>query len=214
MIDSFFSVIITTYNRSRVLTNALESLISQSESDWEALIVDDGSTDDTHSVVQKYLEAYPISYIKQENKGEESAKNTGIRAARGKYITFLDSDDAYHPDHLKKRKLILQKHPEIDLLHGGFKVIGDEYVPDRFNPQRKIHLSECAVGGTFLVRRKLLLALNGFQKVAIGTDADLLARMNQFGAKIHKVDYPTYIYNRETPDSLTHSFSRKHKAVK
>ena len=197
------------------MTNALDSLISQNESDWEALIIDDGSTDDTQSMVQRYLNKYPhISYINQKNKGEEGAKNTGICNAHGEYITFLDSDDAYHPDHLKTRKTIFQKHPEIDMLHGGFQVIGNEYVPDRFDPQKKIHLSECAVGGTFFIRKELLLALNGFRKVPIGTDADLLERVNRIGATIHKVDHPTYIYNRKTSDSLTHSFSQKHKTVK
>lgn len=215
MPNYFFSVIITTYNRSKILIRALESLSAQTESDWEAIIIDDGSTDDTCSRVSEYLEAYPnIFYIKQENRGEEGAKNTGIRAADGNYITFLDSDDAYHPNHLKIRKSILEKHPQIDLLHGGVEIIGDEYVPNRFDPNEKIHLSECVIGGTFFIRRKLALALNGFQRVPIGTDADLFERVYDYGAKIRKVDHPTYIYNRELPDSLTHSFNQKLNSVK
>lgn len=214
MANCFFSVIITTYNRSEVLVRALESLIGQTELDWEAIVVDDGSTDDTFSVVDKYLNLHPnIFYIKQENKGEEGAKNAGIKAARGTYITFLDSDDSYHRDHLKIRKAILQRHPQIDLLHGGVEIIGDEYVPDRFDPKKNIHLSECVIGGTFFIRRKLVLALNGFQRVPIGTDADLYERIYDQGAEIRKINHPTYIYNRELPDSLTHSFSRKHSTV-
>ena len=120
MANCFFSVIITTYNRSAVLGGALESLIAQTESDWEAIIIDDGSTDDTYLRISEYLGAHSnILYIKQENKGEEGAKNAGIRAASGTYITFLDSDDLYHRDHLKIRKSILLRHPQIDLLHGG-----------------------------------------------------------------------------------------------
>ena len=215
MANCFFSVIITTYNRSEILIKALESLIAQTESDWEAIIIDDGSTDDTYSRVSEYLEAHSnILYIKQENKGEEGAKNAGIRAAGGTYITFLDSDDSYHRDHLKIRKSILEQHPQIDLLHGGVKIIGDEYVPNRFDPNKKIHLSECVIGGTFFIRRKLVLALDGFQRVPIGTDADLFERIYDYGAKIRKVDHPTYIYNRQLPDSLTHSFSQKYNSVK
>lgn len=211
MTNCFFSVIITTYNRSDVIKRALESLIDQTETDWEAIIVDDGSTDDTYLSVRHYLnQGFRISFIKQKNKGEEGAKNTGIRAARGEYITFLDSDDTYHPDHLKKRKSILEKHREIDFIHGGVKIIGDEYVPDRLDPKRKIHLSKCAIGGTFFVRRELLLVLNGFRRMPIGTDADLYERISRLKAKIRKVDFPTYIYNRRRRDSLTHSFSRKH----
>lgn len=214
MADCFFSVIITTYNRSGILITALESLIAQSESDWEAIIIDDGSTDDTYSRVGEYLKVHSnIFYTRQENTGEEGAKNTGIRAAEGEYITFLDSDDSYHRDHLKIRKSILQKHPQIDLLHGGVKIIGDEYVPNRFDPNKKIHLSECVIGGTFFIRRKLLLSLNGFQRVIIGSDADLFERIYNYGAIIRKVHHPTYIYNRQLPDSLTHSFYRKFNAV-
>lgn len=211
MTKHFFSVIITTYNRSEVLIKALKSLIDQSESDWEAIIVDDGSTDDTYSRVAKYLQTHSnITYIKQENKGEEGAKNTGIHAARGRYITFLDSDDTYHPDHLKIRKAILQKQPKTDLLHGGVGIIGDEYVPNRFNPKEKIHLSECVIGGTFFIRRKLIIALKGFQRVPIGTDADLFERIYNSGAEIQKVNHPTYLYNRQLQNSLTHSFYQKH----
>lgn len=210
MANTFFSVIITTYNRSEVLTRAVKSLIAQTEPDWEAIIVDDGSTDDTHLRISKYLETHSnIFYIKQKNKGEEGAKNTGIRVATGKYITFLDSDDSYKPDHLKIRKSILKEHPHIDLLHGGVKIIGDEYVPDRFNPNKRIHLSECVIGGTFFIRKDLVLKINGFQQVPIGTDADLFERISLRGAKIRKVDHPTYIYNRQMADSLTHTFSAK-----
>lgn len=197
------------------MIRALESLIAQTETDWEAIIIDDGSTDDTYSRIGKYLYTHSnIIYIKQENKGEEGAKNTGINAASGNYITFLDSDDSYHRDHLKIRKSILEKHPQIDLLHGGVEIIGDEYVPNRFEPNKKIHLSECVIGGTFFIRRKLVLSLNGFQRVPIGTDADLFERIYHHGAKIRKVHHPTYIYNRQLPDSLTHSFSQKFNSVK
>jgi len=215
MANTFFSVIITTYNRSEILIRAVKSLIAQTESDWEAIIIDDGSTDDTYSRLSKYLKSHPsIFYIKQKNKGEEAAKNTGIRAASGSYITFLDSDDFYQRDHLKIRKSILQEHPHIDLLHGGVKIIGDKYVPDRFNPNKRIHLSECVIGGTFFIRKNLVLKLNGFQRVPIGTDADLFERISRRGAKIKKIHHPTYIYNRQLPDSLTHAFSRKHDRVK
>lgn len=215
MTTRFFSVIITTYNRSMLLTRALNSLVAQTECDWEAIIVDDGSTDDTFLQVDKYLQLHSnITYIKQENEGEEGAKNTGIRAATGSYITFLDSDDLYHRSHLNIRKSILQKNPQIDLLHGGVEIIGDEYVPNRLDPINKIHLSKCVIGGTFFIRRALILSLNGFLRVPIGTDADLYQRVCELGAEILKVDHPTYIYNRQLGDSLTHSFHQKYNRVK
>ncbi|MEP6626957.1 MAG: glycosyltransferase family 2 protein, partial [Ginsengibacter sp.] len=90
----FFSVIITTYNRAGLLIRALESLTSQEETDWEGIIVDDGSTDDTAIAVLPYLKpGSNFRYIRQQNTGYSDAKNTGIFSATGKYVTFLDSDD-------------------------------------------------------------------------------------------------------------------------
>src|SRR5690606_12706021 len=154
MRNSFFSVIITTYNRAALFKRALESLISQTEKDWEAILIDDGSTDDTYDQIEPYIDKYPqIQYKKQSNRGTVSAKNAGIASARGKCITFLDSDDEYSVNHLQSRRLILEENPNVEFLHGGVRVIGNEYVPDRHDHSKKIHLSECVIGGTFFIKK-------------------------------------------------------------
>ena len=80
----FFSVIISTFNREILLMRALNSLISQTEEDWEAIVVDDESTDQTHTQILQLLKAYPkIKYIKRSHGGEALAKNTGISSATG-----------------------------------------------------------------------------------------------------------------------------------
>jgi glycosyltransferase involved in cell wall biosynthesis len=90
----FFSVIITTYNRADLLVRALDSLICQTENDWEAIIIDDGSNDDTAERISPFLNSEKrIVYIRQQRRGASVAKNTGIFLSKGKYITFLDSDD-------------------------------------------------------------------------------------------------------------------------
>ena len=162
----FFSVIITTYNRANLLVKALDSLICQTENDWEAIIVDDESTDDTYLRVLPYIQANSnIRYISVIHGGEAMSKNKGISSSFGKYITFLDSDDEYELSHLQKRKEILMHDPSIRFLYGGTKIIGNQYVPDRFDPSKIIHLSKCTIGGTFFIEKDTLLKLKGFRKI-------------------------------------------------
>jgi glycosyltransferase involved in cell wall biosynthesis len=92
------SVIIPTYNRSHYLGKAIDSVLTQSYGDYELIVVDDGSTDDTQDALAMYRNA--IKLIRQENGGASSARNTGIRAARGEWVAFLDSDDEWLPEKL------------------------------------------------------------------------------------------------------------------
>jgi len=202
-----FSIILTTYNRSRLLVRALNSLIAQTFKDWEGIIIDDGSTDDTEEAVREFILNYDnIHYFKQENRGEAGAKNRGISLSCGQYISFLDSDDEYRQDHLEIRNQILTRYPDIQILHGGVKVIGDEYVPDRKNPQQMIHLSNCIVGGTFFIEQKAMQLLGGLKDIPIGADSDLFERAVGRGMKISKTKFPTYIYHRTSQNSITHNF--------
>lgn len=205
-----FSIVIATYNRAGFLNRALDSLISQTEADWEAWIIDDGSTDHTEDILKDYLSKYKNIYYHKINKsGEAYAKNTGISLSTGEYITFLDSDDAYEPDHLAHRKTILQHNPETQLLHGGIKIIGDPFVPDRHQPNTSIHLSQCIIGATFFIHHEAISILNGFEKLPIGNDAALYEKAVKANLNILKSDYPSYIYYRNHSDSITHNIAKK-----
>ncbi len=200
----FFSVVITTYNRAHLITRALNSLISQTEFDWEAIIVDDDSSDDTYSKILSYTKKYSqIRYIKKIHSGEALSKNTGIYSAKGRFITFLDSDDEYDPLHLESRKQILMHNLNVELLYGGVKILGNQYVPDRYNYEKNINLNECIIGGTFFIDRNIALSLNGFRNILVGTDADLFDRAKNAGTTMIEVSQPTYIYHHETADSIT-----------
>ena len=204
----FFSVVLTSYNRARLLKRALLSLINQTEKEWEAIIVDDGSTDDTHAQITPYLKTNnKITYFRQVSKGCVASKNAGISLSTGKYITFLDSDDEYSPDHLATRKAILTKNPAVSFLHGGVKVIGSPYVPDRFDYKKMVHLRNCAIGGTFFIEKNLAFLLKGFSAMSLGHDADFFDRVIQSGASIMKTEQPTYIYHRETQNSITNNLT-------
>jgi len=200
----FFSIVIATYNRALLLKKAIDSLISQSEKDWEAIIVDDESTDDTYLQVLPYLKSNPqIKYVRKTHSGEAMSKNTGIYSSSGKYISFLDSDDEYSPLHLHSRKEILMHDPSLLFLYGGVKVIGNPYVPDRFDLNKMIHLRECVIGGTFFINRSTLIQLHGFRNLMFGADSDLFDRAVESGILTKQTDIPTYIYHHETEDSMT-----------
>ncbi|HCY01138.1 MAG TPA: glycosyl transferase [Bacteroidales bacterium] len=200
----FFSIVIATYNRANLVKRALKSLISQTETDWEAIIVDDGSTDNTHEQILPYIKDYAkIRYVRKFHSGVVQSKNKGINLSNGKYISFLDSDDEYSPNHLKARKQILLDNPTVKFLYGGVEIIGNQYVPDRFDYSKKIHLSKCVIGGTFFIERQSLVSLNGFIEVPIGTDADLFERAKNAEIKMMETNLPSYIYNRTSKDSIT-----------
>ncbi|MBN2481231.1 MAG: glycosyltransferase family 2 protein [Bacteroidales bacterium] len=199
-----FSIIITTRNRAQLLKRALDSLILQTENDWEAIVVDDGSTDDTYTQILSRLRSCPkMEYIWKPHSGPVRSKNYGINVSTGKFVTFLDSDDEYHPVHLESRKEFLIENPSVSFLYGGVKIIGNQYVPDKDNPSVRIHLSDCVIGGSFIIEREVLISLNGFRDIILGSDSDFFSRAKKAQINMAETEVPTYIYHRENQDSLT-----------
>lgn len=96
----FFSVVIPTYNREKHIKKAIDSVLAQTFTDFEVLVIDDGSTDGTRGVVQAYTDPR-VRYIYQENRERGAARNHGARLARGSYICYLDSDDYWFANHLE-----------------------------------------------------------------------------------------------------------------
>lgn len=125
----FFSVIIPTYNRAGDLKRSLDSVLQQTFTDFEVVIVDDGSTDDTAQVIQTYTDAR-IKYIYQQNSERSAARNNGIRNASGKYICLLDSDDVYYPEHLDVLHQQIVKDGEPIAVYKTMMNYGDRSRPD------------------------------------------------------------------------------------
>lgn len=196
----FFSVIICTYNRSRIIARALDSLLKQTCNDWEGIIIDDESADNTKEIVTAYKREN-IRYIRHSHRGCARSKNAGMEVAKGKYITFLDSDDEYAPEHLAIRMKILQNEPDIDLLYSDVEVVGDPYVPDKDHPEKMIAIADCTVGGTFVIRRAALWATDRFRDV-YSDDSSFLEKFIASGRSAKKIGSPTYIYHRDSPDSM------------
>jgi hypothetical protein len=121
------SIIIPCYNHGHYLGTALESILAQIFPAWEAIIVDDGSTDSTHQVAAEYAERdCRVRYIHQQNAGLSAARNTGIRAARGQYLAFLDADDAWEPDFVAACLLALEAEPDLVGVYTRFFFMDEE----------------------------------------------------------------------------------------
>jgi glycosyltransferase involved in cell wall biosynthesis len=114
---------ITTYNRASFVVAAVESALAQTYVDFEVLVVDDGSTDETERALQEYEGR--IRYHRQENAGRAAARNTALRIAAGEFVAFLDSDDLWLPDKLAREVEALDAHPSAGLVHGHVEMIGD-----------------------------------------------------------------------------------------
>ncbi len=144
--NPLFSVVIPLYNKELVVKRAIDSVLNQTEENFEIIIVNDGSTDKSQDEVEK-INSKRINLIVQENQGASAARNKGIDHSKGKYVAFLDGDDVWKPNHLQLQKKLIEKFPdcglyatahEIHLKNGKTKCLefgvknGFEGIIDRF----------------------------------------------------------------------------------
>lgn len=129
-----FSVIIPTHNRARLISRAIRSVLSQTFQDFELLIVDDVSTDATKEVVASFRDKRIIYIRREDNGGAAAARNTGIRYAKGKYISLLDDDDEYLPEFLEKMNQKFESSPQ----GVGFGWCGVRWVSDTSDGEKEM----------------------------------------------------------------------------
>ena len=130
------SVVIATYNRARLLPETVDSVLAQSFQDFELIVVDDGSTDDTRDALASYKDR--IQYIYQENRGPSAARNLGVRHSKAKWISFQDSDDLCLPQHLQTLYGYVQAHPDCGMVFAnGDYLGGPEHNRDAIIPRVK-----------------------------------------------------------------------------
>jgi glycosyltransferase involved in cell wall biosynthesis len=118
----FFSIIIPTYNRADLIECTIKSVLGQSFDDFEIIVIDDGSTDNTEKILKKFA-AVNFRYFKIENGERGAARNYGVTKAKGKYVFFLDSDDILFPNHLSRAYEYLTTHNYPEFFHSRFDVI-------------------------------------------------------------------------------------------
>lgn len=131
--NPLISIIIPCYNQAAFLHDCINSLQGQTHDNWEAIIVNDGSTDETREIASSLLNLETrIRYIEQPNSGACAARNTGFRMAKGSYIQLLDADDKLEPDKLRQHSDYLEEHPKIDIVFGDARYFTTEN-PDKLD---------------------------------------------------------------------------------
>lgn len=123
--NPFFSVVVPCYNRGPLLADTVAGILRQQETDFELLLVDDGSRDDTLAVAQGLARTDSrIRVFTQPNAERGAARNHGLREAKGRYVNFFDSDDEMYPRHLLVVREYLAQHGEVEVVHTGYEIIG------------------------------------------------------------------------------------------
>jgi len=201
------SIIVPTYNRAQYLVEAIQSVLEQTFHDYEIIVVDDGSTDDTKAALQKKNIFKNIIYIYQNNCGLKSAvRNIGIQAAKGKYIAFLDSDDKWLPLKLEKQVDILEKDPNCALVCSNAYILKDDvptqelYVQSETmvsgNVFQKLLHNNFIINSSVVVRKNILQKLGGLDEDRIiksSEDYDLWLRVGRLYA-ITSISEPLTFY--------------------
>ena len=201
----YFSIIIPTYNREKIIQKTIESVIIQSYDDWEIIVIDDGSKDNTKKVVEQCISRNKrIKYIYQNNAERSVARNNGIKHASGDWICFLDSDDAFKKNHLEtiyERIKINQKEKNkvsfyvtgqetINTITGE-KTILNNKIPKKDKPF--FFANGSIVPGRVCISKKVLEKHNFDESIVIVEDADLWFRLSCH-YQCEYIDKPTFTY--------------------
>ncbi|QIE55940.1 glycosyltransferase family 2 protein [Pikeienuella piscinae] len=186
------SVVIPTHNRAHLICDALRSVQTQTYSDMEIIVVDDGSDDDTETTVARWAgsASIPLRYIRQARGGGNAARNRGIDAARGRYVAFLDSDDVWRPRKVEKQIALLKALPGYGAVYTGLREVEVESgaviaAPQHAYPEgdllRALLVRDAtAPTSTYLIEKRLLQEAGCFDlELAARQDWDMWIRIAQ-----------------------------------
>ncbi len=198
------SIILPTYNRAHIIEKAIQSVLNQTYQDFEIIIIDDGSKDDTKKIIRGFQEKdNRIKYIRfEENKGAAAARNAGIKMSKGEYITFQDSDDEWVIDKLEKQMKVIETSSENIVVYCGFwRIDGDEktYIPDINISNREGNIHKELLKRNFIGTPSILLLKKNLEKIGMFDenlsrlqDWDLAIRLSKY-YNFKLIDEPLYI---------------------
>lgn len=185
------SILIPTYNRDSFLSEAIRSVTAQTYSNWELIVVDDGSTDNTREVIAQISTS--LQYIYQPNAGVSQARNQAFAVSSGDYVLFLDSDDWLLPEALQTLITVLKEHPEVDVVYGDEYLVDEQgrvfgelssYRQAKHDNQLETFVMQCPVSiRSTLIRRQALTTVSGpFDPLMVNQeDHDLFIRLKAAG---------------------------------
>jgi len=215
---SRFTVVIPAFNAARTIGSSIRSVLQQTEQDFEIVIVDDGSTDDTSECARSFATDPRVRAIAQRNKGPSAARNTGLAAARGSYVSMLDADDLWLPEYLEVMGGALDANPDAAFAYTDAWVLDDQtgrirrkpamfyQRPPRTVPDARafflLLLDRNFVYTSVTVRRSVLDEVGGYDEdLSTGEDWDLWLRIA--GRGMRPVRPPGVLaIHREHPFSL------------
>lgn len=198
----FFSVIIPCYNCNDTIGRTLDSVASQDFQNFELIVVDDGSTDESVSVVEDWAGLHPgipCLVKSQPNRYQGAARNTGIRLSHGKFVAFLDADDVWEPPKLTRCFEEIENHPEIDVVcHNEWLVregirVGQISAGPHYTYEDMLFHGNCLSPSATIVRKEWLEKVKGFDEspeLFCVEDYDLWMRLAREGAKISYIHEP------------------------
>jgi len=194
------SIVMPVLNGSKYIDHAIESILSQTVRDFELLVVDDGSTDDTPERIARFGQRANVRRIPHEQTlGIARSVNDGLREATGQYIGFLDHDDAWLPHFLETQSRYLDAHPDVGMVHSDFQTIdGDGKILEHSVAESRrrglrpsghvfpqLFMDSFVVGNSVLIRRECFEKLGGFDESLRWADYNMWMRI----ARFYRVDY-------------------------
>ncbi|GAB4459310.1 MAG: hypothetical protein OHK0029_21730 [Armatimonadaceae bacterium] len=213
------TVVITTFNRSRVMLETLDSVLQQTYRDFEVIVVNDGSTDDTAAVLEPFVQKGLIRHISQENQGLGKSRNNGLAVAQGKYICFLDDDDLWSPDKLAWQVEAWKRAPDDCVLVYGYHVWFGEGLeptpaPETIQPSGRVLKEFCyknriASVGLVMLKTDVIREVGGFDPVVYGAeDWDMWIRLACRGS--FHYEHRLGLYYRLHQRSMSRSAQKMH----
>ncbi|OGW82203.1 MAG: hypothetical protein A3G33_10785 [Omnitrophica bacterium RIFCSPLOWO2_12_FULL_44_17] len=220
MANFLISVILPTYNREKLLREAIESVKKQTFADWELIVVDDGSTDATRDILKDYCaKDLRIKMLRGNHGGAAAARNLGMRAASGKYIAFLDDDDLWLPEKLLLQYGVFEKYPDVGFVFTDGMIVNEDGRQERkllpyqhkafcewltncktvepFLYVGQLHevliAGNCIATPTLVLKRETVETVGGFNaNYEIGEDYDFWIRLSRhFSGALLKVELVT-----------------------
>lgn len=174
------SIVIPTYNHAKLLPKAVKSVLEQTHQNWELILIDDGSTDNTKDVVSQFKDPR-ITYVHQKNAGVAAAMNSGFEKATSELCAWLDADNYYNTDTFKKVLGVKATNPETDVIYGNVAVVSNSNVLNIYKPPQELSLKKALKYTTGAIpvqpgvffKRQLFQKVHGFNtKYRIAGDFD------------------------------------------
>jgi len=222
----FISVVIPLYNKEQTIVNTLKSVFKQKYENFEVIIVDDGSTDNSISLIYEHFNDSRIRIIQQNNAGVSAARNKGVQESKGKWIAFLDADDEWMPLYLQSLVNALNKYPDAEMigcpsLHKDFKTgklscnsIIDKYYKKTakinyfINPDKMTHI------GATILKKDVFFQIGGFNtSLRINEDLLLLALIALRHHYIY-IGEPLHVYVCNVPGQATSIKNKRNNDIK